>query len=374
MRIGFDAKRLYNNLTGLGNYSRTVVGNLSKYYPQNEYFLYTTKVTDSQETKTFLSDKFITRRSKAVSKALWRSFSVVKELKKDKIELYHGLSNEIPFNIRKSGIKSVVTIHDLIFKVYPKHYKRFDRTVYDRKFRYSCEKSDKIIAISEHTKKDIVKYYKIDASKIEVIYQPCAPLFYEESRLPNKEVLKKHKLPEKYLLYVGSVSERKNLKTIIEAYLLIPSEIRIPLVIVGSGGKYMSQSKTLIKKLKLEKFFIWLEELSNNQQLKIIYQNAAAFIYPSLYEGFGIPIAEALLCKTPVITSNTSAMPEAGGPDSIYIDPLNERQMAEAIELVLTDASLRKKMTENGYKYAREKFDAEKCTHQLMQCYRICLP
>lgn len=378
MKIGYDAKRLFCNFTGLGNYSRTLVKNLQKIYPLHEYNLYTTQVVDSDETDSFFDElKYKVHISTAFLKSVWRSYSMVRQLKKDGIELYHGLSHELPFRIQKSGVKSIVTIHDLIFKVYPTTYSYFDRKIDDVKFKNACQNADKIIAISESTKKDIVKFYGINPNKIEVVYQSISPLYFEEeqgnSQGRKNHVLETNSIPDEYFLYVGSVQERKNLKLVVQAYRKLGSELDIPIVVVGKGKKYKQEVIELIEKYKLESKFIWVDKLEDNHTLKSLYQNAKALIYPSFYEGFGLPIAEALLCKTAVITAGVSSLPEAGGPNSIYIDPSSHEQLAKAMKRILKDTEMVKTMQEKGHEYAKEKFNATKVCGEVMRVYESIL-
>lgn len=372
MKIGFDAKRLFCNFTGLGNYSRTLVNDLANYYPDNEYHLYTPEIRTSPVTAPFIDNPPIYNHSThAKLKSLWRSYSIVADMKQDTIDLYHGLSNEVPVNIHKSGIKSVVTIHDLIFKIYPKTFSLSEQVIYDLKFRYSCKYADRIIAISESTKNDIVRFYNIDPDKIEVIYQACNPLFYTlRTDEENEAVMRQYGLPKDYLLYVGSVEARKNLKVVIEAYEHLSDQLRIPLVVIGRGGKYKREVAVMIAEKKLDHLVIWLDKLDDNQQVQSIYQCARALIYPSFYEGFGLPVAEALLSKTPVITAYTSSLMEAGGHDSIYIDPNNPESVANAIETVLTDARTVHKMKENGLLYAHQNFTSLVATKKMMDFYK----
>jgi glycosyltransferase involved in cell wall biosynthesis len=371
MNIGFDAKRLYNNFTGLGNYSRTLVKNLSALYPENSYTLYTPKVKHHPETDFFISNPQIrTFIPDTYFKSFWRSFSLVNQLKKDNIDIFHGLSHEIPYGIKKLGIKSVVSIHDLIFKIYPETYAFVDRNIYNAKFRYSCEHSNVIIAISESTKRDIVKFFNIDPAKIEVVYQSCSNLFkvLKTDEEVNK-IIKQYNLPSEYLLYVGSVIERKNLISLIEAYTFLPDNSKIPLVVIGKGKEYRELVKKKISELKLDKKVIWIDFLEDNNHLQAIYQKAQVFIYPSLYEGYGIPIIEAVQCHTPVITSNISSLPEAAGPAAYYVDPLNAQQIASGIEKILYDSDYKKQLIEEGYKYVSETFDEKILTDKLMSVY-----
>jgi glycosyltransferase involved in cell wall biosynthesis len=290
-------------------------------------------------------------------------------MEKDGLDVYHGLSHELPLGIQKTAIKSVVTIHDLIFKIYPKTYKAFDRMIYDHKFKYACQKSDKIVAISESTKNDIVDFYGIDEDKIEVVYQACSPLYLDlQSAEAVKKVKVKYQLPENYLLYVGSVIERKGLLKIIQALELIKKEDRLPLVIVGEGGSYAEKVKKYADEKGLERWLIWIS-VQENAELQAFYQGAKIFIYPSIYEGFGIPVVEALLSKTPVITSNVSSLPEAAGPNSICVNPNNPAELSTAIIQILGDSVLQEKMKLEGRIYAESMFNNEIVTAKMMKIY-----
>jgi glycosyltransferase involved in cell wall biosynthesis len=372
MKIGYDAKRLFSNRTGLGNYSRSIVRNLQHFYPHNEYHLFTPSTEQFGLTDYFFdAEKFHIHESTARLKAYWRSFSMVKDLQKAGIQLYHGLSNELPHNLPQSGIKSIVSIHDLIFKIYPETYSLSERIIYDQKFRYACRNADKIIAISENTKRDIVSLYKIAPEKIDVIYQPCQPNFYIlRSDDENEQVLRQYQLPEQYFLYVGSVEARKNLKLIIEAYRLKSKEINIPLVIVGRGKQYKNECQKMISDYGLESSFFWLESFENNLHLQSIIQRAIALIYPSFYEGFGLPIAEALLCNTPVIAADTSSLREAGGENSIYINPSKPNELAAAMIQLKEDSNLADQISKSGYEYAHQKFAPAALMSQMMNLYQ----
>jgi glycosyltransferase involved in cell wall biosynthesis len=371
MRIGFDSKRLFNNFTGLGNYSRTLLRNLGKYFKGHEYYLYSPNLSRTPETAFFLEEQtFYPRTSNSLFKSYWRSYSIVNQLKKDKIKLYHGLSHEIPAGLKKSKIKSIVTIHDLIFKIYPQLYNFLDRKIYDQKIRYSCTQADKIIAISNNTKSDIINLYHIEPEKIEVVYQPCDSIYYEPLQIDNTDdVLSSHNIPQEYFIYVGNIERRKNLKLIFEAYQQLPAGKRVPLVLIGRGEKYGKEILGIIKEKGLENTVQWISDLDDNRELRILYHRSRALLYPSIYEGFGLPVVEALLSKTPVITSNVSSLTEAGGPSSLYIDPGNPEALAEAIIKISDDSDLRKEMINSGFEYANQNFNERKSTSELMNCY-----
>ena len=370
MKIGFDAKRAFFNRSGLGNYSRNVIQLLSRHYPQNDYFLYTpTKkgaisfIPIEQDNIHISTPK---RTLDKLFKSYWRSFRLTGQLEDDKIELYHGLSNELPKNIHKTKIKSIVTIHDLIFIRYPHLYKPIDRQIYYKKFKYSCQIADRVIAISEQTKADLVNFFKIDEDKIDVVYPGCHPIYYNEvSESVKKQIKEKYNLPSQYILYVGTIEERKRLLNIIKALKGI--KIDIPLVAVGKPTQYLTKVKKYISENQLEDRIYFYHNILL-EDLRVIYQLSEVFVYPSVFEGFGIPILEALNSKTPVITTKGGCFSEAGGKSSIYIDTANIDELQDAIKNVLSNSLLRKKMLADGYEYA-QNFREEKIAENLMDVY-----
>lgn len=367
-RIGFDAKRLFNNFTGLGNYSRTLVYNLANYFPDNDYYLFTPKVTRNTETQYFLSSPLFTVRQPLKGWPIWwRTSGIKKDLKRQHIQLYHGLSHEIPLGIQHTGIRSVVTIHDLLFKRFEKQYRAADRFVYDLKFGYACRNADQVIAISEATKADIIRYYGIPQEKIEVIYQSCNERFIQEkSNRTIENMLVRYQLPRDYLLYVGAIVERKNLLGIIRALEMLPAAIDLPLVVVGSGGHYEAVVRDYVNSRKLAGRVLFIQP--DFADLPPLYQQADVFIYPSFGEGFGIPILEALFSETPVITSNLSSLPEAAGPYSCLVDPTRPEAIAAGIEKILNDSEYRTTMIREGFQYAQQ-FKGEPLTRQLINVY-----
>ena len=370
MRIGFDAKRAFFNSTGLGNYSRDSIRLLSHYYSDNKYFLYTPKNIKNIRL-SFLKNQdntFVRTPQSLINKALtsyWRSKSIVRDLFTNKIEIYHGLSNELPLGIEKTSIKTVVTIHDLIFIRYPHLFRTIDRKIYYKKFKSACQRADKIIAVSEQTKQDIIDFFHIPEGKIKVVYQGCNKAFQSEiSKDKKSAMLSKHKLPKDYLLYVGSIEERKNLLTLLKAFKELPNQ---KLVIIGNGKSYKVKCLRFIAKNNLSDRVMLLSGLSL-EEMSAIYQNAHMLIYPSIFEGFGIPILEALFCKTPVITSKDGCFSEAGGPNTKYINPLSVDEMKTAILEIQNSKEIKNTMTEKGFEYA-QNFTDDKIVTNLMAIY-----
>lgn len=379
MNIGFDAKRAFHNSTGLGNYSRTLIQGLATYYEHNKYFLFNPK--PSNHYLLSFSNVHEVLPQGVVDKnfsSLWRSSFVKNDLKELGIQLYHGLSNEIPVGIKKTAVPAVVTIHDLIFERYPEQFKKIDVIIYRKKFKYACINANRIIAISNQTKQDIIDLYKIEKSKIDVCYQSCHPVFAEKiDDVVKERIRKKYGLPPNFFLYVGSIIERKNLLNICKALLQLKGKLNVPLLVIGNGKKYKQLIKDFVADNNLEKQVIFLQEkisaddkqIQQTNTIAAMYQMAVAFIYPSFFEGFGIPVLEGLWSKTPVITSNTSCLPEAGGSGAFYIDPYSIDAIAEAMEKVYHDTDLRNKMIEEGWQHA-QNFSLEKCSAAVMNVYK----
>lgn len=383
MNIGFDAKRAFHNGTGLGHYSRTLIRLLADHYQGNEYFLFNPKRSSKFELNGANIHEIVPGNFfHSLFSSAWRSSWVKSDLKKNKIDLYHGLSHEIPIGIQETGIKSVVTIHDLIHERFPEQYNPIDVKIYRKKFRYACTHTDKVIAISEQTKKDIIEFYKTPEEKIVVCYQSCNPAFSIPASIEEKKrIAQKYNLPPEFFLYVGSIIERKNLLNICKAVFLLRNELNIPLVVIGSGGKYKEQVKDFISQHKLDNKIIFLSEnktvktdpeFQSPEVFAAIYQLAIAMIYPSFFEGFGAPVLEALWSRLPVITSNVSCLPEAGGAGAYYVNPSQAEEIAEGMRRIYYDKELVAAMIEKGWQHTRQ-FLPEKYAANMMDIYKSVL-
>lgn len=380
MNIGFDAKRAYHNQTGLGHYSRTLIHALAEYYPEHQYYLFNPRPSfvfrlPGQNLHEVLPSSFIQK----LFPAAWRSSGVKKDLRKLKIDLYHGLSHEIPEGIHHTGIKSVVTMHDLIHERFPQQYSAIDAAIYRRKFRYACRHADRIIAISKQTQSDIIEFYKVPVEKITVCYQSCNPAFGKEVAEEEKKRVKKlYNLPDQFFLYVGSVIERKNLLNICKAVFLLRNELDIPLMVIGDGKKYKQQIKDYISQNGLEQKIIFLSEKESAKSspsfqsavdFPAIYQSAIAMIYPSFFEGFGIPVLEALWSRLPVITSNISCLPETGGEGVYYVNPNSAEKIAEGMRRIYSDKLFAESLKDKGWLHA-QNFTQQKCAESVMNVYK----
>jgi|SRR5688572_25599904 len=380
MNIGFDGKRAFHNRTGLGNFSRTLIRLLSSHYPEHQYYLFNPKRSAEFEiTGPSIHEVLPGGIAGKLFPSAWRSSWVKKDLERLKIDIYHGVSHEIPIGIQRTGIPSIVTIHDLIHERHPDQYNPIDVKIYRKKFRYACRHSDKIMAISLQTKNDIIELYNIPEEKIAVCYQSCNPVFAKQASVEEKEKLRaKYQLPEAFFLYVGAIVERKNLLNICKAIFILKNEPGIPLVIAGEGGKYKEQVKEYIREHGLEDKIIFLYERKQvmadfgfipMDEMPVLYQSAIAMIYPSSYEGFGAPVLEALWSRLPVITSNVSCLPEVGGPGSYYVDPGSPEEIARGMKRIYGDRFLATIMKDKGWEHAL-KFSPQQYVDSVIELYK----
>lgn len=370
MNIGYDAKRAFCNYRGLGNYSRDVIRLMNSHYKENHYFLFTPNMREGLYAPDTTTSSIILPDSRLgkLAPSLWRSFEMGKSAKKHHVDLFHGLNQELPVGIQKTGIKTVVTIHDAIFIRYPELYDPAYRAIFTRKNRYSCKIADRIIAISEQTKRDAIDFFGADPSKIIVVYQGCNNIYRQPIPTEHlQSVRQKYNLPQDFILSVGAIEKRKNQGIILDA--IHQQNIDIPLVIVGGATKYMEDLYAKIREYSLDKQIVVLNNVSS-EDLPAIYHAALCMIYPSIFEGFGIPILEALCTQTPVITSHGSCFAETGGDAALYVNQYDAEDVADKIKAVLNNETLRFEMKKKGLAHAAN-FTDEKVAQGLAQVYNL---
>lgn len=349
MRIGFDAKKIMSNLTGIGNYSRGIV-NLLTDEGKDQCVLFAPKKGEERCLAGLSPSDNIEyvfcKSGSGIARNYWRNFSMVDDIRKSGVEIFHGLSNELPFGIKKAGCKTVVTIHDLIFLRFPSTYDFLSRKILEAKTRYACRVADRIIAVSEQTKRDIVEFYGVSPDKIDVLYQGCHDLFkHKLSKEEIDDVKSIYGLPDRYMLSVGTIEDRKNHTTVIDA--LAKLEDDVPLVII-------SKETPLQQKLEIQ-----IDSLGVRDRVKIIngvplkhlpalYQGSEFAIYLSYFEGFGIPVLEGITSGVPVIAATGSCLEEAGGKGAIYCAPFDSDEVAAAMHSLLNSQSLRNELIEHG--------------------------
>ncbi|MBO4825614.1 MAG: glycosyltransferase family 4 protein [Prevotella sp.] len=377
MNIGFDAKRVVSNQTGLGNYGRTLVNDLARLplqlflYAPDEGLPQLRESVSGHDNVRFCYPQQSTLQSfipfASLRKSLWRSRGIVSDLQRDGIQVYHGLSGELPRGIRQSGVKSVVTIHDLIFLRHPEYYNWPDTRIYAAKFRRTLREADRIVAISECTRRDIAHFGHIDPQRISVIYQNCAPRFDQQPTAADlADVRNRYQLPEHYVLSVGTIEQRKNMLLAVKALHHLPAHVSI--VMVGRATSYASQISSYAQANGLADRVKMLHGVPD-LHLPAIYAQADAFVYPSRYEGFGIPIVEAIRQRLPVAACTGSCLEEAGGPHSLYTDPDDPEAMAHTLSQLLRGAPGREQRIELSMQYI-QRFDGHNAAQQFMQLYQ----
>ena len=371
MKIGFDAKRAFNNAAGLGNFSRNSITAIARQYPNDRYFLFhpgnrNPLFNPPENSSEIKPNSFLWKKMKN----FWRSFQIGRLAGALKLDVYHGLSHELPLRIEKFNIKTVVTIHDLIYLRYPQYYPIIDRKIYDRKFRHACKVATRIHAISEQTKQDLMTYFFVPEERIKVIYQSINPVFFERAEEAQKfELRKKYQLPQKFILSVGTVEPRKNLLGLLEG--MVQSKTYVPLVVVGKLTDYKHKVQKFIEAdlNRLEVFFL---TRIPDAELAILYQMAQVMVYPSFFEGFGLPVAEAQASGCPVITSLTSSLPEVGGDAVLYVNPDKPEEIGKTLAMLLADDNLRESMISKGIIHA-QLYTPANFARQLKQLYNTLL-
>jgi glycosyltransferase involved in cell wall biosynthesis len=370
VRIGFDAKRLFNNFTGLGNYSRFIADGLAERYPENEYWLYSPKVKRHPETEHFWGTPFSIRQPQKpwhkTFPSVWRSVSLGSVAGDDGVQVLHGLSNELPIT-KPSSLRTVLTVHDLIFKRFPSYYSGVDRAIYAAKLRTSLNRADRIVAVSQQTASDLREFEKIGDDRLVVIGQGCHSVFRRSYTDFEVESIKsKYDLPDRFVLCVGTMEPRKNAALLIKALSIMREKVFV--VIAGKATTYAGELKQEVQKRNLESFVRFIYHIPF-ADLPLLYRAATLFVYPSVFEGFGIPIVEAIASGLPVIASKTSSLTEAGGPDCLYVDPSNPEALAVMIAEVLGDEELRRTMVSKSAGFIL-RFEPRVIAEQLMNLYR----
>lgn len=340
MRIGLDAKRIFRNGSGLGEYGRNLARGLHAHFPLIDVHLYTPKLGDLFPENGFsvhMPSQFWGKKFPSG----WRTKGIVQDLKKDQIQLYHGLSNEIPMGLKKAGIKSVVTIHDLIFLHFPHYYPVFDVAIYRRKFAHAIREADHIIAISEQTRQDILAWQPAAAGKVSVVYQGCRPAFYETVEdADRKRAAALYGLKPGFVLAVGAGNPRKNLEILVDALAHFVPASRPQLVIVAGNSRYQRRIRQYVMAKSLANWVVFLENVSD-ADLPALYHSAGVFAFPSVVEGFGVPLLEAMAAGAPIVACDNVGFHEVCGQGAVYASSTDSRDWAAQLQAVLTQAQVR---------------------------------
>jgi len=351
MRIGIDAHMAEREGTGNCTYTQQLLKNLAEIDQRNEYVLY---VTD--RTQAFYSF-FKNRRNFTIKELTLKStwfrtiFSLAKETYADAIDVLHVTYFAPPWH---QG-KLVVTIHDLAIYHYPIHFGFLEKTRFKIWVPYSARRAAKVITVSKFTKNDLAQTYCLPASNIEAVYNGVGENFRPVSQSSQREIiLKKYKISNPFIFALGRLNSRKNLNALILAFHHLSSSTPIPhsLIIAGKNDYRSSEIGSFIQNLNLERK-VKMVGYVPDEELPAFFSSAVCFVFPSVFEGFGLPVVEAMACGCPVISSNTSAIPEVIGDAGILINPYDTGEISQAIFKMISDDRLRSKLREKGLKRAK---------------------
>lgn len=368
MRIAINTLGPSKLKAGVGNYVVSLVQELSKIDDENEYTIFVNRDNEQffkTNNKHFQIIILPDYTRKKLLRIVWEQFRLPKLLKKMNIDLLHSPGFVAPL---KMSAKSVVTVHDMTFFSHPECHTRFKRLYFQNMIPKSIASADAVIADSENTTQEICKYLHTPKEKITTVHLGVGEHFKQINRRKAKEYLKtKYHINNRFILFVGTIEPRKNVQTLVDAFLQI-KDPKLKLVIVGNKGWNVAELFKVITESPIKEQII-LPGYVTDEDLVKFYNAAEVFVYPSLYEGFGIPIIEAMACGCPVITSNVSSMPEVAGTAALLVDPNNANEIKNAVQKILKNKELRELLIKDGIKQAK-KFSWKKTAQATLAVYK----
>lgn len=379
LRVGINAhlvsfEQTYRN-AGVSRYTYTLLDGLSRGAARQHYTVFVNRAAIGTATVEALTasgrieavaGSMPTRRP--MQRVLWEQTKLPAELRRGHVDVFHSPVNVLPLRL---PCPSVVTVLDLAFIHYPQYF-RPTRRAYQRTFTTrSARRATLVVTIAESTKRDLVERFAAPSDHVRVIY-PAIDADYQPVIDPvlRASFRARLHLPERYILYLGTLEPRKNLLTLIEAYATLRAldADAPPLILAGAKGWYYQEVFDRVRSLGLERNVSFAGYVSREDQ-PLWYSCADLFVYPSIYEGFGLPVVEALACGTPTVTSNVSSLPEAGGDVALLVDPGSQDALAHAMREVLANPTMRPRMVEVGPQWAR-KFSPARMADEYADVYR----
>jgi len=363
MKIGIDCRELRSYVTGIGRILIELLREAKKHSKDFNFILFGNQHTD------FLSFKDVFKDYKKViikekSTLWWDQIQLKRAIKKSNIDVFFSPYYKIPLLTKT---KTILSIFDVIYLLVEPYKNYFRNRLYARNFiKFASKKAKRIITSSNYTKDDLLKVLNLPKEKIEVIYLGVSPKFriiYERDKIES--VKKKYRIDKRYILYVGNFRPHKNVERLVNAYNLLPEAIKSEhnLVLGGEESRKFIRDNNLIKSSNLQ-YIVFAGKILD-EDLPALYSGADLFVFPSLYEGFGLPPLEAMACGCPVVSSNTSSMPEVLGDSALFFNPYDEEEMSLAIRQMLEDENLRNNFRQKGL--ARVKlFTPEKMTNEIL--------
>lgn len=368
MCIGVDARLLERKMTGVGRYLLNILRHIPEYDNQNDYYLFSYGKLSQYEKEKIKSISTINFTPQGILQRtispLWLNFILPKYLEKYNINLFFSPNHFLP--LKKIKAKSIIVIHDVFHKVNKNFHPLYYRKYVDFFLPRAIKNSNLIITISECSKKDIIRFYNVPAEKIKIIYPAADEAFQmkELTEREKKQYREKHNLPEKFILYAGVLEERKNIEGIIKIADLLKDKTEIPILLFGKIGH---RGKVYLREMQQKKNICY-KGFVESDDLPYVYNLATIFLFPSFYEGFGLPVLEAMQSGVPVITSNTSSLPEVVGEGGIMREPNDYEGFADDILRLLEDKDFYDKMRRQGIEQAKN-FSWENTTKEIIKLF-----
>jgi glycosyltransferase involved in cell wall biosynthesis len=363
LRIGIDIHSIGSHQGGNETYYRELVRGLVKTRSEHRFFLYYTSPTVAQHIT--VDDHFTLEALFPAHPVLRIPFTIPRRTRLDQLDLFHAQFILPPF----LKCKTVTTIPDIAYEHYPEFFPAHQRAWLRVLVRESAQRADHIITVSEYSKRDLVRTYGVREENITVTYEGAGDEFVPLDRGKAKEaVAHKYQIEGDFILYLGRLQARKNLIRLVDAYARA-RRVGFPhkLVLPGKRDTLFQPVLSRIRELKLERDIV-LPGYIAPADVPIFYNAAEVFVYPSIYEGFGLPLVEAMACGTPVITSRGSSLEEVAGEAAVLIDPLDELSISDALKKVLAEPELRERLGQAGLRRSRQ-FSFENAAHQTIGVY-----
>ncbi len=397
MKIGIDCRTILNpgfgEAAGVGHYTYYLVSNLLKLDKKNEYVLFFDNLLSKAAAEEVIAGVsnaqlrfFPFHKYKHYLPFAFSHLLVAGAIEKEKLDVFHSPAYALPLTYRG---KSIVTVHDLAIYKNPKWF--HEKFLIGQSFSTktvvpsSLKKANKIIAVSEHTKKDIVEIFKIKPEKVKVIYEGVE--FHDvpgrregtcgiETEICFEDIKAKYGLKNNYVLFLGTIEPRKNIAALAKAFCRLVHEDKefsdkYQLIIAGAKGwkheKIFKEIEECQDKIKTKNVIKYIGYVPAREKFTLM-KDAVCFVFPSFYEGFGLPVLEALSLGVPTITSNKSSLPEIVGQAAVLIDPLKNEEIYDALKKILVDRNLRKEFSEKGVAQAK-KFNWRKCAEETLRAY-----
>ena len=365
MRIGIDARKLHD--FGIGTYIRNLLRQLARLDRDSEYVLLARP--DDCEALASIGANFRSVPETAGNYSLAEQIRIPWALRRERVDLFHAPHYVLPLLV---PCKAVVTIHDCIHLMFPQYLPNRMALAYARtSIRTAAKRATRVLTVSESSKRDILRFVDVPADKIDVIYNAYDERFGLEPREEDiVRVRERYQLDDAFVLYAGNVKPHKNLGRLIEAFHLVRKRglDHLKLVLIGDQISKYAELRRAVHKHQLHKYVRFLGYLPEDT-LAVMYRLAGVFVFPSLYEGFGLPPLEAMASGTPVVTSNVSSLPEVAGDAAVLVDPYDPSAIADGIYAVLSNQTFRDELRRKGLARARQ-FSWEASVGRVLEIYR----